>query len=64
MACSPSPPVSLSGADFIVSELDVDDGSQRGLAVKGEMLAVSETGGYVAWSDGDPQQSLTSLAIE
>ena len=64
MACSPSPPVSLAGADFVVYELDVDDGSQRGLAVKGEMLAVSGTGGYVAWSDGDPQRSLTSLAIE
>jgi len=64
MACSPSPPVSLAGADFVVYELDVDDGSQRGLAVKGDMLAVSGTGGYVAWSDGDPLQSLTSLEIE
>ena len=64
MACSPSPPVSLAGADFVVYELDVDDGSQRGLAVKGEMLVVSGTGGYVAWSDDDPQQSWTSLEIE
>ncbi len=64
MACSPYPPGQLADVGFVVYGLDEDSGSQRGLAVNGDMVVVSGTGGYVSWSFGGPNEFLTSLEID
>ena len=64
MACSPYPPEELADVGFVVYGLHEGSGSQRGLAVNGDMIVISGTGGYVSWSLSGPNEFLASLEID
>jgi len=49
-ACSLSQQANLADLGFIVYETQVELGSQRGLAINGEVIALSGTSGSVTWS--------------
>jgi len=63
-ACNLGQRASLADLGFAAYETHVKVGSQRGLAVNGDAIALSGTGGYVTWSLDGGKSFPESLVID